>query len=278
MKDGFVEVDGVRLHYVESGEGRPLVLVHGWGLNLHSWDAQIRFFQDRFRVVAYDWRGHGRSAETPPYAFADLARELEGLLERLGISSPILCGHSMGGTIVIEHATTFSRRVAALVLVDTNVPGTRWDRLMHWIRCEGSSFATEALGAAVGQRRALEIVSGVYGHMFWADPWRRDHAEQYAEWRRQFADGIFTGMINAYRASGKRTNPETAIRSLSVPALVVNGTADRVFRVRMAKRIAGLFEHGTLALVDGAGHMSMCEQPEIVNAHIDGFLRQVAAG
>lgn len=276
MTDGFIDVDGVRLHYLECGDGPPLVFVHGWGLNLHSWDAQIRFFQDRFRVIAYDWRGHGASDRTPPYAFPALARELDGILDTLGASSPILCGHSMGGTIVMEYVTTYSRPVGGLLLVDTNVPGTFWDRLVHWTRCEGSSFITEALALVVGDHRALEMVSGVYGHLFWADSWRRDHPDAYAAWRREFADGIFTGMTNAYRASAKRPNPEPAMRALSLPTLVVNGTADWVFPVAMARRIASSMNGATLALIEGAGHMSMCEQPDVVNAHIDGFLRRLA--
>ena len=77
MTERFVEVDGVRLYCTEGGTGIPLVFVHGWGLDSRSWDAQIRFFERRFRVIAYDWRGHGRSDLTPPYLFSALARELD---------------------------------------------------------------------------------------------------------------------------------------------------------------------------------------------------------
>ncbi len=179
MKEGFVEVEGVKLHYAESGDGPALVFVHGWGLDLHSWDAQIRFFEDRFRVIAFDWRGHGRSDLTPQYSFAALARELDGVLTALHVDRPLLCGHSMGGTIVMDYATTFTRPIAGLLLVDTNIPGSRLDRLVHWTRCIGASYATEALALLVGPRRALTIASGVYGPKFWAESWRLAHPSEY---------------------------------------------------------------------------------------------------
>ena len=275
MKEGFVTVDGVRHHFLESGEGVAIVFVHGWGLTLQSWMGQMSVLQDRFRVIAYDWRGHGLSDPTPPYDFSVLARELDGLLDQLDVHSPVLCGHSMGGTIVMDYMTTCTRSLSAVLLVDTNLPGTRWDRFVHWMRCEGSSAATELLGRALGRRRALEVISRVYGYEFWADAWRAGHPQEYAAWRRQFAEGDFSGMINAYRASARRQNPEPAMRALALPALVVNGTADRVFSVKMAKRIAGSIPGARLALVEGAGHMSMCEQPGTVNDYIVDFLRQV---
>ncbi len=84
-------------------------------------------------------------------------------------------------------------------------------------------------------------------------------------------------MTRAYRASARRRDPEPGLRIVSLPALVVSGTADKVFSVAMARRIAGSLTGATLALVEGAGHMSMCEQPDQVNACIDRFLQEVAA-
>ena len=277
MKEGFVEVDGVKLHYAEAGTGPAVVFVHGWGCDLHSWDEQIQFLQDRFRVIAYDWRGHGRSGLTPRYPFAALGRELEGVLTALNVTRPVLCGHSMGGTIVMEYATSYSRPLAGLMLVDTNIPGNWLDHLHHWVRCYGAVVATEGLAPVFGSHRALEMVSEIYGRVFWSEAWRKANPEKLAAWQERFADGLRLGMTRAYLASACRRDPTPGLRTLSLPTLVVVGTDDQVFPVTMARQIASAIRGSTLALIEGAGHMSLCEQPDRVNAFIDTFLRPIAA-
>src|SRR4051812_34498997 len=100
-----VDVNGAPLNYYDAGEGRPIVFVHGWSLDLHSFGAQCEFFSRSHRVVAYDLRGMGKSGGgEKPYRYQRYIDDLAGLLERLGIGRAVLCGHSQGGTIALQYA------------------------------------------------------------------------------------------------------------------------------------------------------------------------------
>ena len=108
---------------VETGgpEGAPdVTFVHGLAASLEVWEEQARSLADRYRTLRYDLRSHGRSqavdqACTP----ADLARDLVGILDRLGIEKVALVGHSAGGVIAMRTVIDFPERVTALCLVGT---------------------------------------------------------------------------------------------------------------------------------------------------------------
>ncbi|HEX8246361.1 MAG TPA: alpha/beta fold hydrolase [Longimicrobium sp.] len=115
-----VAVEGGTLYVRESGAGPVVVLLHGGGLDLTSWDAQVPPLARGYRTIRVDARGHGRST-APPGAVspaADLAR----VLDHLGVSRASLVGLSMGGGAAFEFALRHPERVERLVLVSTSGP------------------------------------------------------------------------------------------------------------------------------------------------------------
>ncbi len=118
-----VEVNGHTLYYEESGDGEPLVLVHGDFECTRYWAAQVAALAPRFRVVAYDRHGFGRSAplDTLPPDFYDRdAADLAHLLDRLEIERAYLVGHSGGGTVALLAAARYPDCVRALVAAGTH--------------------------------------------------------------------------------------------------------------------------------------------------------------
>jgi len=97
--EGDVTLDGVRIHYYRRGSGRPLVLAHGFSDNGKCWERVATVLEDRYDIVAYDARFHGKSDAPADAAFGDAA-DLVGLVEALGLEKPAAMGHSMGaGTV-----------------------------------------------------------------------------------------------------------------------------------------------------------------------------------
>ena len=109
------EVNGTRLAYEVAGDGPPVVLVHGFALDRRLWDDQVEAFAAQHRVVCYDLRGFGASADPR------VGEDLRALLAHVGIRGGALVGLSLGGWVVLEFALTYPELVNALVLVDAVV-------------------------------------------------------------------------------------------------------------------------------------------------------------
>ena len=126
-------VDGVRLNYIqleEPGDGTPredLILVHGLATNMAFWYFNYGIpLARRFRVTLYDLRGHGRSEMTPSgYSPAQMARDLSGLMDALGISQAHFMAHSFGGVVALNFACAQPHRVTSLVLADSHFSAGR---------------------------------------------------------------------------------------------------------------------------------------------------------
>lgn len=117
--EGFVRVNGISLEYLDwGGAGQVLILIHGSGDNPHVFDDLAPAFTDRFHVIAYARRGHGRSEAKPPYDTATLTEDLRGLMDTLNISRASLVGWSLGGNEITAMAALHPDRVAKVVYLD----------------------------------------------------------------------------------------------------------------------------------------------------------------
>jgi len=151
-----IRVNGTSIHYRIAGSGHPFVFTHGGDLDSSSWDSQVVFFSDRYRVITYDTRGHGRS-ELPEsgYRVDDCVEDLHQLLDHLGVERTYLAGLSMGGYISLSFALTYPHRVAALVL-----SGTNCGPVVDWLHKRGHEKAArmraKGTDAAIRYVRAHE--------------------------------------------------------------------------------------------------------------------------
>jgi pimeloyl-ACP methyl ester carboxylesterase len=92
--------DGTPISYSESGDGPPLVLVHGITESRHAWDPVLPALAEHWRVVAIDLRGHGESGRQDPYDMLTLATDVHAVVRELDLDDPLMVGHSLGGVVV----------------------------------------------------------------------------------------------------------------------------------------------------------------------------------
>lgn len=108
----FIELSGRRTHFVERGQGVPLLLIHGFNLDWHTWTKNIEPLADHFRVFALDLWGQGFSTREPlEYGYALFAEQVEMSMAALGIEKASLVGHSMGGGTAVAFALRHRERV-----------------------------------------------------------------------------------------------------------------------------------------------------------------------
>jgi pimeloyl-ACP methyl ester carboxylesterase len=115
--NGQANINGTSLYYEVTGNGTPIVFLHGFTCDHRNWDPQVRYFSKKYKVITYDARGHGQSSmpDTIPYSYAD---DLAALMDYLKIEKAVIVGHSMGGTPAFFYAFNHPERVLALVLAE----------------------------------------------------------------------------------------------------------------------------------------------------------------
>src|SRR5438128_1018097 len=119
---GYLQRDGDRIHFEATGHGAPVVLIHGFTLDLRMWEPQVEALSRSYRVVRYDVRGFGRSVPVLT-SRAPAAEDLLALLDHLGIRQAHFVGMSMGGSIAIDFALTYADRVASVVTIGSDLSG-----------------------------------------------------------------------------------------------------------------------------------------------------------
>jgi pimeloyl-ACP methyl ester carboxylesterase len=122
IESGFVNVNETSIYYEKAGNGKPVILVHGFALDCRIWNLQFPALADQFQLIRYDARGFGRSAlpTDKPYSHHE---DLHQIMQSLDISKACFIGHSMGGRIVLDHALTYPGSCSSLVLVDAALHG-----------------------------------------------------------------------------------------------------------------------------------------------------------
>src|SRR4051812_13777143 len=147
---------GLMLHYQRVGTGPDVVMIHGLTGNLAVWHLEIiPLLMDRFRLLTYDLRGHGYS-DMPPsgYSATDMAGDLEGLLDRLGIEEVDLVGHSYGADIALTFALLHPGRVRKVVAIEAALPAMIHERAREdWVGWRYWADVLERSGQAIPPER-----------------------------------------------------------------------------------------------------------------------------
>lgn len=148
----FKSSDGAELSYISAGEGKPIILIHGWSQSAEQFKYQIPAFANEYHVIAVDLRGHGESEKVPyGYRISRLSKDIQELIGALQLEKPHLLGHSMGCSVIWSYLDLFgSDGVDRLILVDQSPLHTSRS---HWNNQEleesGATVTCEQLNAAI---------------------------------------------------------------------------------------------------------------------------------
>ena len=283
MRELVVASGGVRLAVRDSGGDRPaLVLLHGAGDNLATWEGLGRLLTDEFRLVSHDARGHGLS-ETPAAAEADaLLADLEAVLGLLELRRPVLVGHSFGGSTALRFAAA-GRDVRCVCAIDAGpwrgaeLPPFDADliraRRYGWsgddsaLAEELAAFVAKAARESPGEPRELVEAS-----------FRRSH-ERGADglWRRKPLLEHMTMLAPLLREPGSQLTVELFDR-IDCPTLLVCATeGSSAVAEPLIAQISARRPNVTSAWIAG-GHFVHWERPEEVAGHLRAFARALASG
>jgi pimeloyl-ACP methyl ester carboxylesterase len=267
----FVEVDGLRLHYRDQGEGPALVLLHGAMSSLHTWEGWAASLSDHHRVVTVDLPGHGLTGPDPlhRYTTADGVRVVAALADAIGLERFTIGGSSLGGRIAWAFAVLHPQRVTGLILISAAGYGTSGPPA--WVRrLARLPLPSTALGKLIPRR----MIAAQLRTAYW-DPARLHEAtiDRYADLLRR------PGNMGAARRR-LLTDPGDAdllarLARVTVPTLVLCGEDDRWVPVADSHRFAADIPGATLAVLPGLGHVPMEEDPAGTLGVVTRFLDQI---
>ncbi|MHA6792171.1 alpha/beta fold hydrolase [Pseudonocardia bannensis] len=238
-----VTPDGTRLYFEEIGEGEPLLLVSGQGLDHGFWDPIRDGFAAAHRVVVYDHRGTGRSdvPHDPPYTTRGMAADAVAVLDHLGIPRAHVYGHSMGGRIAQWLGIDHGDRLGGLVLGGTT-PGKA-----HGVRRPAAVTA-----AFVRPPRDEEDALAKWGPLFFTSEWAAAHADLV---RALFVDNPLSASARRLHYGASEGHDSWAeLPRIGVPTLVLHGDEDVLNLPGNAELLAGRIPGAELRMLPGAGH------------------------
>ena len=266
---------GVRegtIFYAVTGEGPPVLLLHGFGGEIWVWEKQVVALSKRYRLYIPDLIGYGYSdrprVEYTPALFIDSIKQF---MDELGLRRASLIGTSMGGGIAWAFALTYPERVDKVVLIDSVppdvVPEVR-NPSYRWFLAIRNLPLLPCLAVALHTRGMLRatLMEMVYDDRLISD--------EVVE--RQYRIGRIAGtarvMTSTARHAEELKRYAGALRTLVKPTLIIWGDQDEVFPVAVGKGLQASIKDSELLVIKQSGHMTMWEHPIETNQAILEFL------
>lgn len=270
----------VELYYEDQGAGQPVVLIHGYPLNGHSWERQTsELLADGYRVITYDRRGFGRSSKTAAgYRYDTFAADLDAVLEALDLRDVILVGFSMGTGELARYVARYGHeRIAKLAFLaslepflvarDDNpegLPQEVFDRIEATAMQDRYAWYTQFfsdffnLDETLGIRISPEVVTASWNVAVSSAP--------------VAAHAVVSSWIEDFRSDVE------AVRSSGKPTLILHGTADRILPIdATARRFRRALPEAHYIEIEGAPHGLLWTHADEVTAALRSFLNATGA-
>ncbi|MCV6978268.1 alpha/beta fold hydrolase [Mycobacterium bourgelatii] len=272
-----ITLHGDRVAYRDEGAGEVLLLIHGIGGSSNNWRAIIPTLAKKYRVIAPDLLGHGRSDKPRgDYSLGAFAVWLRDFLDELGISRVTVVGHSLGGGIAMQFAHQHRDYCERLILMSSGGLGSEVNRTLRLISLPGSHLVLQVAASkpVLNVRKTLAVLRSDDQHASRRNEHWEAHAALSNPENRQ-------ALLRTLRAVVDRHGQFVcALNKLhfnaNVPVMIISGDKDPVIPVSHAYAAHAAMPHSKLHILPGVKHHPHTEQTEIVAGLIDGFIDENA--
>jgi pimeloyl-ACP methyl ester carboxylesterase len=258
--------NGIQLNVRTSGDGPPLLLIHGYPLNSAMWQPQLDGLSEDASVTAPDLRGHGESQIiSGPYSMDLMADDCAAILEARGINGPVIIGGlSMGGYVAFAFYRRFAGRVRGLILAATRAGADSPEGKKGRDRA-ASTAQSEGAGAIVDAMLPKLLAPDTY----------TSNPEIVRQAREIMEKNSLESILGDLLGMRDRDDSSSALRTIEVPTLILHGAEDQIFPVAEAQAMHEAIPHSELVVIPQSGHLLNLEQPERFNEAARIFLRSL---
>jgi pimeloyl-ACP methyl ester carboxylesterase len=262
-----INCNNASLFYTDEGSGNEtIVFSHGLLMSGEMFRAQIDHFKSRYRCIAYDHRGQGKSEVTKTgYDMDSLFLDAAALIENLQLGAVHFVGLSMGGFVGMRLAARKPHLLKSLVLMETSA-----DEEVFKFKYNLLKLIFAVAGSKPIRQKIMNIL---FGKSFLANP---ERAAERVYWANHLL-GLKKSITKSVKGVIDRTSVYEEIKSIAVPTLILVGNEDVATVPEKAKRIHKQINGSVLEIISGVGHSASIEQPEVVNRLIKSFLNHLNA-
>ncbi len=258
-----IEFNQAVFYYESIGQGEPLLFIHGLGSSIRDWENQVAYFGERYRVVALDLRGHGKSDKPPgPYSSKLFADDIAALIRWLDIGPAHVVGLSLGGFIACQLAVDHSDLVRTLIVVNS-VPDLPRDTLRDRLRIRSTLLLRQFIVRFFGMRTLGRFLSK---KLF---P-RVDQEELRQTFIERWADNDKHAYMSSL-ATVPTWNLEHRLSSITCPTCLVSGEHD-FFPLALKAAFAKKMPDARLVVIPDSGHFTPMDEPVRFNEAVMDFL------
>lgn len=268
----------MKLFYRESGQGNPLVILHGLYGSSDNWMSIAKELEKYFRVINVDQRNHGQSPHSDEHSYALMADDLLELFDELKLEKANIIAHSMGGKVAMRFAYQHPERILSIVVVD----------IAPWGHFEGNESSNQI---ALEHKKIIEGLNSIPLYNLKS---RNEADSILAHWVkgdmiRQFLlknlkrehDGSFRWKLNLMAISNNISNmmegftANLSNKKCDVRTLFIKGTLSNYIQTNKEEFLGNYFTNSSIVKIDGAGHWVHAEKPkEFIDAILD-FLNNI---
>ena len=268
----FVEIDGMQVHYRVEGKGIPIVLIHGTGASLHTWDDWTLKLKENYQVIRMDLPAFGLTGpnKSGDYSIKQYTQFLEEFVVKMKLDSMFLAGNSLGGNIAWNYASKNPEKVQKLILVDAS--GLPTNKPQPWIFKMAKTPVLSKLFLYITPRNIIE-----------------DNLKQVYEDDTKISDALITRFHDMALREGNRkafvdrakidfTTSEASkkeqLQNIQTPTLLIWGAKDTWIPLDNGKRMDALLPNSKLVVLQNSGHVPMEENPKESFKVLNDFLHQ----
>lgn len=250
----FMEINGIKIHYRDEGEGFPIVLIHGTGSSLHTWDEWVKLLKNNYRVIRLDLPAYGLTGQDPlkRYTSLDYVTLLDEFLNQLGVNAFHLAGNSLGGQVSWLYAANHSNKVNKLVLIDPS--GFPFDQTPNIV--------------LLAKTPGLNLFARYFTPRFFVEQNLREVYFDNTRLEETTIDRyrdltLLEGNRQAFidRAFIERENHTDQLPKIKSPTLVLWGEEDEWIPVSDAEKFRAVIMDSKVVIMPETGHVPMEERP-----------------
>lgn len=264
VKEEYLKLTNSNLFYSVTGQGEPIVFIHGNFNDSRIWDYQIGSFAKEYTVIRYDLRGYGKS-DTPTAAFSHF-EDLKALLDYLGIEKATFVGSSSGGSVAIDFTLKYPEYVKALVLAAPAINGYRYPiRLMIQAIKSISALKSKGFDAAIEK-----FISNPFWSYFIPSQSKREARElvlRNLKTKKNFYSWDFKLALPLKPLATKR------LSEIHVPTFIVLSDKDITFNIRAGEYVHKNIENSKREVLTNCGHLPFVEKPAEFNQKVIQFVK-----